>query len=144
MTESRAEQSAVTPWRHRLHTIVFEADTPAGRWFDTILLVLIVVSLVVVMLETVSTLPLSWRNVLRGAEWALTAIFTAEYVLRLMIVRRPLVYARSFFGLVDLLAILPTWVSLILPGAQALLAVRVLRLLRIFRVFKLTRYLSEA
>ncbi|MBX9855834.1 MAG: ion transporter [Gemmatimonadaceae bacterium] len=144
MTDSRAEQSADTPWRRKLHTIVFEADTPAGRWFDAVLLALIVVSLVVVMLETVPSMPEPWRRGLLAAEWALTGVFSLEYLLRLVIVRRPLVYAGSFFGLVDLLAILPTWVSLIFPGAQALLAVRVLRLLRIFRVFKLARYLSEA
>ncbi|MBL0939162.1 MAG: ion transporter [Gemmatimonadaceae bacterium] len=144
MTHPRSEDPADTPWRRRLHTIVFEADTPAGRAFDMALLALIVLSLLVVSLETIPSLSEPTRLWLRVLEWVLTVIFTAEYVLRLMVVRRALVYAGSFYGVVDLLAILPTWVSLVFPGAQALLAIRVLRLLRIFRVFKLARYLSEA
>lgn len=131
-------------WRTKLHTIVFEADTKAGRAFDMVLLGLIVVSLVVISLETLPEISAETRAVLRVAEWALTGVFTVEYALRLIAVRRPLAYAGSFFGMVDLLAILPTWVSLFFPGAQVLLVVRVLRLLRIFRVFKLARFLSEA
>lgn len=144
MTPQDSDAPAATPWRRRLHTIVFEADTPAGRTFDAVLLLLIVLSLVVVSFETISSLSASTRFWLRVLEWVLTVMFTAEYVVRLLVVRHPLIYAGSFFGIVDLLALLPTWVSLIFPGAQALLAIRVLRLLRIFRVFKLARYLSEA
>ncbi|MDZ7630324.1 MAG: ion transporter [Gemmatimonadaceae bacterium] len=131
-------------WRARLYTIVFEADTPAGRAFDLALIALIIVSVVVVSVETVQGLSPGAYRWLRAVEWALTAVFTVEYILRLVAVRRPVAYATSFFGMVDLFAILPTWVSLFVPGARVLLVVRVLRLLRIFRVLKLTRYLSEA
>jgi voltage-gated potassium channel len=135
---------AAGPRRARLHRVIFEADTPAGRAFDVALIVLILLSVVAVSFETVPGLPRGAYRWLRASEWVLTVAFTAEYLLRLAAVRRPLAYATSFFGAVDLLAILPTYVSLVVPGAQALLVVRVLRLLRVFRVLKLTRYLTEA
>ena len=138
------ELPAQTPWRARLHQIVFENDTPAGRAFDLALIALVLASVAIVSLETTRGLSPATYRVLRGAEWALTIVFTLEYVLRLIAVRRPLAYAGSFFGIVDLLAILPTYVSLVFPGAQALLVVRVLRLLRVFRVLKLSRHLTEA
>jgi voltage-gated potassium channel len=130
--------------RARLHQIIFEADTFAGRAFDVGLIILIVLSVVAVSVESMRGL--SERTVLTlvVVEWVLTGIFTLEYVLRLVAVRRPLSYATSFFGVVDLLALLPTWIGLLVPGAQALLVVRVLRLLRIFRILKLARFLSEA
>lgn len=131
-------------WRRRLHTIIFESDTAAGRAFDLVLIVLIVLSVVVVSAETMIGLSDEARALLRAAEWILTVIFTAEFVLRLVAVRRPRAYATSFFGVVDLLAILPTWISLFIPAARVLLVVRVLRLLRIFRILKLARYLEEA
>jgi voltage-gated potassium channel len=130
--------------RGRLHQIVFESDTPAGRAFDLMLIALILMSVLVVSVETVQGLPPAVSRALRSAEWALTIVFTVEYLLRIVAVRRPLAYVTSFFGVVDLLAILPTYVSLILPGTQVLLAVRILRLLRVFRVLKLTRFLTEA
>lgn len=132
------------PLRHRLHTIVFEADTPAGRWFDAILMSLIVASVAVVVLDSVGAVHAAYGRLLLALEWAFTAIFTAEYLLRLYCVERPGRYAGSFFGVVDLLAILPTYASLVVPGTQGLLVIRVLRLLRIFRVFKLANYLDES
>jgi len=140
-SESRPQDST---WRARLHTVVFEADTPAGRWFDVLVMSMIVLSVAVVSLETVPNLPPAIAKSLRVVEWALTALFTIEYGLRLLAVRRPLAYAGSFFGVVDLLAILPSWIGLFFPGARVLLLVRALRLLRIFRIFKLARYVSEA
>ncbi len=131
-------------WRKRLHTVIFEADTAAGRAFDLVLIALIGLSVLVVSLETVGGLPEWLYEALRGTEWVLTVIFTIEYLLRLVAVRRPVVYAASFYGIVDLLAIIPTWISLIFPGARVLMVVRVLRVMRVFRVLKLTRYLSEA
>jgi voltage-gated potassium channel len=131
-------------WRSRLHTIIFEADTSAGRAFDIALIVLVTISVIVVSLETVTGLPPWMYTVLLASEWTLTVLFTIEYVLRLLAVRRPIVYAASFYGIVDLLAILPTWISLFFPGARVLMVVRVLRLLRVFRVLKLTRFVSEA
>ncbi|MDF1501698.1 ion transporter [Roseisolibacter sp. H3M3-2] len=141
----RAEEAPATaPARARLHQVVFESDTPAGRAFDLALIVLVLVSVAVVSVETVPGLSPGAYRALRVTEWTLTLVFTAEYLLRLAAVRRPLAYATSFYGVVDVLAILPTYVSLFFPGAQALLVVRVLRLLRVFRVLKLSRFLSEA
>ena len=137
-------EPARSRWRTELHTIVFEADTPAGRAFDLVLIALIALSVLVVSLETVPGLAPSTYVALRRAEWTLTVVFTIEYVLRLLAVRRPRAYATSFYGIVDLMAILPTWISLLVPGARVLMVVRVLRLLRIFRVLKLARYMQEA
>jgi len=131
-------------WRGRLHEIIFEAETPAGRAFDVSLIGLIILSVLIVMLESVRALREQYGAELYAVEWTLTLLFTAEYVLRLLSVRRPLRYAASFFGLVDLLAIVPTYLSLLLPGTQYLLVVRILRLLRVFRVLKLAEYLTEA
>lgn len=130
--------------RRRLHEIIFEQDTPAGRAFDTVVLLSIVASIVVVLLESVPSIRARWQSTLVLLEWSFTALFTVEYLLRLYSVGRPLRYATSFFGIVDLLAVIPSYLSLLLPGAQSLLVVRILRTLRIFRVFKLTLYLSES
>lgn len=143
MKDSRLAPSAAR-WRQTLHEIIFEADTPAGKAFDVVLLGLILLSTIVVMLESVRSLRVRYDSVFLAIEWFITALFTVEYVLRLVSVRRPLRYAASFFGVVDLLAILPTYLSLLVPGSQYLLVVRVLRLLRIFRVLKLVEYLREA
>jgi voltage-gated potassium channel len=132
------------PDRVHLHTIIFGHETPAGKAFDVILIALIFTSVVAVSLETLAGLPPLAKRSLRVLEWVLTISFTIEYVLRLLAVRRPAAYAGSFFGVVDLLAILPTYVRLVVPGAQTLLVVRLLRLLRVFRVLKLSRYLREA
>jgi len=132
------------PLRERIWQVVFGYETRAGRAFDVVLLVAIVASVVCVMIETVRPIREAWGAELVAAEWVFTLLFTAEYVVRLWVARRPLRYARSFFGVVDLLAILPTYLSLLVPGAQSLLVIRALRLLRIFRVLKLSRYLGEA
>ena len=138
MTTERA------PWRQRLHTIVFEADTRAGRTFDFALIFCIVMSVVIVILESIASVDQRWHRELFIAEIAFTILFTIEYIVRLLVVKRPLAYARSFLGIIDLLAIAPTWLSLLFPGAQMFLTVRVIRLLRIFRILKLTEYLAEA
>ena len=132
------------PLRRRLFEIVFHADDPVGRGFDVALIVAILASVAVVMLESVGTFQESHGRGLLAAEWFFTAIFTVEYVLRLWVVRNPLKYAFSFYGLIDLFSILPTFISLIVPNAQALLTVRILRALRVFRVLKLANYLDEA
>ncbi len=150
LLRSRAMQRATDQprddpqWKEILHEIIFEADTPAGKTFDVALLVAIALSVLVVSLDTVASVEARIGPVLRAAEWAFTGLFSIEYVLRLLAVRRPLAYARSFFGVVDLLAILPTYLSLLIPGTQSLLVIRGLRLLRILRVFKLARFLGEA
>ncbi len=130
--------------RHRLHEIIFEADTAAGKAFDVALLVTILLSVIAVLLESVASIREEYGGVLRAAEWFFTILFTIEYVLRLFTVERPLRYARSFFGVVDLLAIAPTYLSLLVTGTQSLLVIRALRLLRVFRVFKLAHFMVEA
>jgi len=130
--------------RQRAREVVFGHETPAGKAFDVALIWLIVASVAVVVLESVQSIRAARGPWLRGAEWGFTILFTAEYLLRLWCAPRAGRYARSFFGLVDLVAILPTYLSLVVPGGQALLAVRALRLLRVFRVLKLGEYVSEA
>lgn len=130
-------------WRLRLYTIIFEADTREGRAFDQTLIALILLSVGVVTLDSVTSIQARWGQAFDVLEWVFTAAFTLEYVLRLMCVRRPLAYALSFFGLIDLLSILPTYFALLMPEASALMDVRILRLLRIFRILKLGSYVAE-
>lgn len=129
--------------RNRIHEIIFEADTPAGKTFDIALLIVIIMSVIVVMLESVSYLEVKYADLFHLIEWIFTIIFTIEYLLRLYCVRRPLKYATSFFGIIDLLAIIPTYLSLFIAGTQYLIVIRALRLLRIFRIFKLGHYIKE-
>jgi voltage-gated potassium channel len=131
-------------WRKKLHEIIFEADTPAGKYFDVILIWSIVLSVLVVMLDSISSIRTDYGNYLYLLEWFFTILFTIEYVLRLYCIGQRLRYATSFFGIVDLLAILPTYLSLFLPGSRYMIVIRVLRVLRIFRVLKLAQYLGEA
>jgi voltage-gated potassium channel len=138
------DRAGPRPWQDRLFRILFEADTPAGKAFDVALIALIAVSVLAVMLESVAPIRARWGDALRRLEWAITALFTLEYGLRLVSVQRPRRYAASFFGVVDLLAVLPTYVSVLLPGTQSLLVIRALRLLRVLRVFKLASYLGQA
>ena len=138
------ETGAPAPWRERLRVIIFEADTPGGKAFDVGLLIAIVLSVSLVMVESVASLRERHGREIDVAEWAFTILFTIEYALRLMSVRRPSRYAWSFFGIVDFLAIVPTYLSALVPGAESLLVIRALRLLRVFRVFKLGRFLGEA
>lgn len=144
MTSPQPTQDTIASWRSQLREIIFEADTPAGKLFDVILIWSIVLSVVVVLLDSVRSIRADYGETLYIIEWFFTILFTIEYILRLLCVGRPLRYATSFFGIVDLLAIVPTYVSLFIPGSHYLLTIRVLRLLRIFRVFKLAAYLNEA
>lgn len=132
------------PVRQRLWEIIFGTDTPGGRSFDLVLLWLIGLSVLAVMLESVDTIRAQYGDLLLIAEWFFTIIFTIEYVVRLAVVRRPLRYATSFFGIIDLISIIPTYLMLFDVSAQALLVVRILRLLRIFRILKMIRHLGEA
>jgi len=143
--ESEKPQIKLARWRERLHEIIFEADTKAGKTFDVALIIAILVSVAVVILSTLDSAgDPPYKTIFLALEWGFTVVFTVEYVLRLCIVKRPLRYATSFFGIIDLLSILPAFIGIIVPGGERLLVVRTLRLLRIFRIFKLTRYLSEA
>ncbi|MBW2244366.1 MAG: ion transporter [Deltaproteobacteria bacterium] len=141
--ESR-EVAGQKGWQNRLFTIIFEADTPAGKRFDVILIAVIAISILAVMLESVEAAQAKYGSALRIMEWVITVFFTIEYALRLSCVERPANYARSFFGVIDLLAILPSFVSLVLPGSQSLLVIRGLRLLRVMRIFKLAGFLGQA
>jgi voltage-gated potassium channel len=131
-------------WRLRLHEIIFEADTPAGKLFDIILILAIILSVIAVMFDSVAEVRELHGRMLYIIEWFFTLLFTAEYILRILSLGQPLRYVRSFYGLVDLVAILPTYLSMLIPGSQYLMVIRVLRLLRIFRVLKLAQYLNEA
>jgi voltage-gated potassium channel len=133
-----------TRWRRRLHGVIFEADTPAGKAFDVVLIWSIVCSVAAAVLESVSSIRAAYGGVLYGVEWCFTILFTVEYGLRLLSLTQPRRYMTSFFGVVDVLAVVPTYLSVVLPGSQYFLTVRILRLLRIFRILKLSEYLAEA
>lgn len=130
--------------RAKLHEIIFEADTFGGKLFDLALIVAIIISVIAVMLDSVADVRRVHGPILLAVEWFFTILFTIEYVLRLSCIGRPVRYATSFFGVVDLLAILPTYLSLIIPGSQYLIVIRILRVLRVFRVLKLAQFISEA
>lgn len=145
MTDSRQDilGQPLSGWRLRLYTIIFEADTRAGRLFDQWLIAVILASIVVVMADSMQGVAAHYRPVFGWLEWIFTAAFTMEYLARLICVRHPWRYATSFYGVIDLLALLPTYIALLVPEVHALLDVRVLRLLRVFRIFKLTAYVTE-
>jgi voltage-gated potassium channel len=130
-------------WRLKLYAIIFESDTRAGVLFDKVLLVAIVASVAVVMVDSVSAYSGREAPGLRVLEWMFTLLFTVEYVARLACVQRPWRYARNFFGIVDLVSVLPTYLAILFPALHALIDVRVLRLLRVFRILKLTEYVAE-
>ncbi|MBN8922915.1 MAG: ion transporter [Rhodanobacter sp.] len=149
ITQRRERDSHLAPvaregWRRRGFGIVFGTDTRAGRVFDIVLMVAIVASVLVTMLDSVSTLHERYGGLLRTLEWLFTGMFAIEYALRLAVLARPLRYARSFYGLIDLLAILPSLASLVLTGTEQLIGIRALRILRVFRVLKLARYVGAA
>lgn len=130
--------------RARVHEIIFEADTFWGKTFDVFLLIAIVLSVIAVMLETVTEVEIKYGKQLEIAEWVFTILFTIEYAARLWSVNKPWKYATSFFGIIDLLSVLPAYLGLFISGAQAFMVIRSIRLLRVFRVFKLVRFLGEA
>lgn len=144
MMSGPAEQKPDASARRRLHEIIFESDTRAGRAFDLFVLWAVLLSVATVVIESMASMRAAHGELLRAMEWTFTILFSIEYLLRLVAVNRPARYALSFFGVVDLLAILPTYVSLLVPGSQALLVVRIVRLLRVFRILKLASFLAEA
>lgn len=131
-------------WRLRLHEVIFEADTPAGKIFDIALIFAIILSVIAVMLDSVAAIREEHGQALYITEWFFTLLFTIEYLARLLSLGQPARYVRSFYGLIDLISILPTYLSLLVPGSQYLMVIRVMRLLRIFRILKLAQYLNEA
>jgi voltage-gated potassium channel len=130
--------------KRTVYDIIFESDTPLGKAFDVVLLVLIFLSIVVLMLDSMETFTQKHGALLQGIEWAITAVFTVEYVLRLWCVKQHWKYVYSFFGIIDLLSILPAYLGLVFTGFQYAMVIRVLRLLRVFRVLKMVRYMGEA
>lgn len=134
----------LTGLKLKLYEIIFESDTPAGKAFDIALLASIILSVVIVLLESVQHAKAFWGEWLVALEWIFTILFTIEYLARLWVVLNKRSYIFSFFGLVDLLSILPTYLGIFFAGAQSLMVIRILRLLRIFRIFKLARFIGES
>jgi len=131
-------------WRSNLHEIIYEADTPSGKVFDVILLIVILLSIIFVMLESIGSIDAKYHEELYIAEWVVTILFSIEYIARIITVKKPRNYIFSFYGLIDLLSTIPMYLSFIIAGTNALVALRALRLLRIFRVLKLARYLGAS
>ena len=130
--------------RKKLYLIIFGVDTPAGKMFDVALIISIILSVIAVMLDSVAHINEAYGNFFYVIEWFFTVLFTIEYVMRLYCIGKPARYARSFLGIVDIMAILPTYISMFFPGTQYLIAIRILRILRVFRVLKLVEYSQEA
>lgn len=141
--DARLEPARDTGWRRRWFDIIYRHDTPSARNFDLLLIAMILASVGVIMLDSVPDVHARHAGALYATEWVFTLLFTAEYVARLLVVRRPSRYAGSAWGVIDLLSILPLYASLLVPGAQSLLVVRMLRILRLFRILKLARYVEE-
>lgn len=131
-------------WRSKLHRIIYEADTPMGKLFDIVLLILILLSVIVVMLESVKEFDEKYHQIFSIIEWIITIFFTIEYIARIITVKKPTSYIFSFYGVIDFLSTIPLYLSFILVGSNYLLTVRALRLLRVFRILKITRYVGEA
>ena len=131
-------------WKEKLHEIIYEADTPAGKLFDIILLLLIITSIILVMLESVEEFAAKYIDFLNAAEWVITILFTIEYIARITVVNQPKKYIFSFYGVVDLLSTIPKYLSFFILGSHSLIAFRALRLMRVFRILKLARYVGES
>lgn len=129
-------------WREKLHEVIYEADTPAGKWFDIILIIVIILSLILVMLDSVSSIHDANVEFFLMAEWIVTILFSIEYILRIVCTNKPIKYIFSFYGIVDLLSTMPLYLSLVLVGNSPLMTLRALRLLRVFRILKITKYIG--
>jgi voltage-gated potassium channel len=137
-------KTSIERWRHSLYQIIYQANTPAGRSFDIALMILILASVLTITLDSVAEINQKYGDELYAAEWLFTILFTLEYILRIFCIHKPIKYIGSFYGIIDLISILPSYLSLFLPGAHYLLVIRVLRVLRIFRVLKLVRFINQA
>lgn len=131
-------------WKNKLHEIIYEADTPSGKLFDVVLLIFILLSIVLVMLESVDYIGNKYYGILNILEWIITILFTFEYIARIVCVKKPKAYIFSFYGIIDFLSTIPKYLSLFFVGTHSLVAIRALRLLRVFRILKLTRYIGES
>ena len=137
-------QKPKATWKHQIHEIIYEADTKGGKIFDVILLIAIITSVILVMLESVSSIDTKYHDFLNISEWIITILFTIEYILRLISINKPLKYVFSFYGIIDLLSTIPKYLSFVLVGSHHLVALRALRLLRVFRILKLARYVGAS
>jgi voltage-gated potassium channel len=139
-----AKNQSQSNWKKQLHEIIYEADTPAGKLFDVVLLIAIILSIALVMLESVDTVGQKYTYELNIAEWIITILFSVEYVVRIISISKPTKYIFSFYGLIDFLSTIPKYLSLIFTGTHSLIALRALRLLRVFRILKLARFIQES
>ena len=140
----KTDQSKLKPWQKKIHEVIFEADTFAGKIFDVGLLIAIILSIIVVMLESVPSLSAKYHDIFSVIEWIFTGFFTIEYIARIISIGKPAKYIFSFYGIIDLLSILPTYLSIFIVGSESLMVIRAVRLLRIFRILKLARFLKES
>ncbi|MCF2874236.1 MULTISPECIES: ion transporter [unclassified Tenacibaculum] len=131
-------------WKEKLHEIIYEADTPAGKLFDIVLLIAIIASIVLVMLESVNSINEKYGVILNLSEWLITILFSVEYIVRIVSINRPQKYIFSFYGIIDLLSTLPKYLAIFFTGTHSLVALRALRLLRVFRILKLARFIGES
>jgi len=138
---SKSNQSK--SWREKVHEIIYEADTPAGKLFDVLLLIVILISILLVMLESVESIEAEYSAILNTSEWVITILFSLEYIVRIIVVKKPRAYIFSFYGIIDLLSTIPKYLSLFFVGTHSLIALRALRLMRVFRILKLTRFIGE-
>jgi len=138
------EEKAHSGWKHKLHEVIYEADTHAGKFFDIVLFILIILSVVLVMLESVHHIDEEHHRILLTLEWIITIFFSLEYVARIISIKKPWKYIFSFYGVIDFISTIPIYLSYILAGSQVLLAVRAFRLLRVFRILKLVKFIGEA
>ncbi|WP_028375680.1 ion transporter [Leeuwenhoekiella sp. MAR_2009_132] len=136
-------QPAKHTWKSKIHEVIYEADTPAGKIFDVILLILILLSVALVMLESVANMQIKYGTYFYIGEWVITIFFTVEYILRVISIKKPSAYIFSFYGLIDFISTIPLYLSFFIVGTNALLTIRALRLLRVFRILKITRYIGE-
>ena len=139
-----SKQKSNSSWRNQLHEIIYEADTPAGKFFDLSLLVVILLSIVLVMLESIEPIGTKYALIFNILEWIITVLFSLEYIARIVCVKKPRAYIFSFYGIVDFLSTVPKYVTLFVVGTNSLLTLRALRLLRVFRILKLTRFIGES
>ncbi|MEZ4808764.1 MAG: ion transporter [Allomuricauda sp.] len=138
------EHKTQSGWKNRLHEIIYEADTPSGKLFDIVLFILIIISVILVMLESVKEIDQNYHGTLLALEWGITVFFSLEYIARIISIKKPWKYIFSFYGIIDFVSTIPLYLSYILAGSQVLLAVRAFRLLRIFRILKLVKFMGEA
>ena len=131
-------------WKSKLHEIIYEADTPVGKWFDIVLIILIILSVILIMLESVQEIDIKYHKELLFLEWFVTIFFSIEYIARIISIKKPFKYIFSFYGIIDFISTIPLYLSYLFAGSQVLLAFRIFRMLRIFRILKLVKFIGEA